>query len=30
VSLVVYGVALIGMVMFLPRGVAGLIARRSA
>ena len=29
VSLVVYGVALIGMVMFLPRGIAGLIARRS-
>ena len=30
VSLVVYGVALVGMVMFLPRGVAGLIARRGA
>jgi branched-chain amino acid transport system permease protein len=30
VSLVVYGVALVGMVMFLPRGVAGLIARRRA
>ena len=26
-SLVVYGVALVGMVMFLPRGVAGLFAR---
>lgn len=30
VSLVVYGVVLIGMVMFLPRGVAGLVSRRSA
>jgi branched-chain amino acid transport system permease protein len=30
VSLVVYGVVLIGMVMFLPRGVAGLFAHRSA
>jgi branched-chain amino acid transport system permease protein len=30
VSLVVYGVALVGMVMFLPRGIAGLIAPRSA
>jgi branched-chain amino acid transport system permease protein len=30
VSLVVYGVVLIGMVMFLPRGVAGLFARRGA
>ena len=29
-SLVVYGVALVGMVMFLPRGLAGLFARRSA
>ena len=29
VSLVVYGVVLISMVMFLPRGVAGLIARRG-
>jgi branched-chain amino acid transport system permease protein len=30
VSLVVYGAALVGMVMFLPRGIAGLIAPRSA
>jgi branched-chain amino acid transport system permease protein len=30
VSLVVYGVALVGMVTFLPRGIAGLIARRGA
>jgi len=29
-SLVVYGVVLVGMVMFLPRGVAGLFARRAA
>jgi branched-chain amino acid transport system permease protein len=29
VSLVAYGVALVGMVMFLPRGVAGLLARRG-
>ena len=29
-SLVAYGVALVGMVMFLPRGVAGLFARRGA
>ena len=29
VSLVAYGVALVGMVMFLPRGVAGLLARRA-
>lgn len=28
VSLVVYGVALVGVVMFLPRGVAGLVSRR--
>ena len=30
VSLVAYGIALVGMVMFLPRGVAGLFARRGA
>ena len=30
VSLVAYGVALVGMVMFLPRGVAGLSSRRAA
>jgi len=30
VSLVVYGVVLVAMVMFLPRGVAGLFARRGA
>jgi branched-chain amino acid transport system permease protein len=30
VSLVAYGVALVGMVMFLPRGVAGVFARRGA
>jgi branched-chain amino acid transport system permease protein len=30
VSLVVYGAVLIGMVMFLPRGVAGLVSRRGA
>ena len=30
VSLVVYGVALIGMVMFLPRGIAGLLSRKGA
>jgi branched-chain amino acid transport system permease protein len=30
VSLVAYGAVLIGMVMFLPRGVAGLVSRRSA
>jgi len=30
VSLVAYGLALVAMVMFLPRGVAGLFARRSA
>ncbi len=30
VSLIAYGVALVGMVMFLPRGVAGLFARRGA
>src|SRR5215831_1910847 len=30
VSLVAYGVALVGMVMFLPRGVAGLFTRRAA
>jgi branched-chain amino acid transport system permease protein len=29
-SLVAYGMALVGMVMFLPRGVAGLLARRGA
>ncbi len=29
-SLVAYGLALVGMVMFLPRGVAGLFARRGA
>jgi branched-chain amino acid transport system permease protein len=29
-SLVAYGVALVAMVMFLPRGVAGLLARRGA
>ena len=29
-SLVAYGVVLVGMVMFLPRGLAGLFARRSA
>jgi len=28
VSLVVYGVALVGVVMFLPRGLAGLVSRR--
>jgi branched-chain amino acid transport system permease protein len=30
VSLVAYGLALVAMVMFLPRGVAGLLARRDA
>src|SRR5262249_3348259 len=30
VSLVAYGIALVGMVMFLPRGVAGLFSRRAA
>jgi len=30
VSLVAYGLVLVAMVMFLPRGVAGLFARRSA
>src|SRR5262245_55860546 len=29
VSLVAYGVALVAMVMFLPRGVAGPVARRA-
>jgi branched-chain amino acid transport system permease protein len=30
VSLVAYGLALVAMVMFLPRGIAGLLARRGA